>query len=120
MPTAPRVSRLWPLLASAMMLAAAAHADAIRVIASDDRGVTLRFDLTSYELRAPGHDGRSEVMARGLQMLDTPGRPQLPMASALLALPPGARATAVVVDGAAAESRTGVSVSIGPKPGYRL
>jgi hypothetical protein len=120
MPTAPRVSRLWPLSLAALMLAGAAHADALRVIAADDRGVTLRFDLTSYELRVPLRDGRSDVVARGLQMLDTPGRPQLPMASALIALPPGARASAVVVDGAQAESRTGVSVTIGAKPGYRL
>ena len=90
---------------------------AVRLVSADANGVTLRLDLEGWSVSAPGADGRSLVLAPGLRMLDQPGRPQLPCANALIALPPGARASAAVI-ASSTESRGGVSVRIGPRNGF--
>lgn len=114
------VSRLWLLVAGTLLCAAPALADSVRLIAADEHGVTLRFDLEGYSLSALRPDGRVEVDAPGLRLLDVPGRPQLPFASALIAIPHGARASAQVISGGAEESREGVAVALGEKIGFRL
>src|SRR5436309_2154992 len=87
----------------------AAPAAGIRLIASDERGVTLGLDLPAPFALDPGPDGRSEVTGTGLPLLDEPGRPRLPYAYALLAVPPGARASAAVEPGPE-ETREGVKL----------
>ena len=89
----------------------------IRLIASDDRGVTLGFDLPAFGLE-PGPDARSEVTGTGLPLLDEPGRPRLPYAYTLLAVPPGARASATVEPGPE-ETREGVKLAVAGRPGFR-
>jgi len=95
----------------------AAPAAGIRLIASDERGVTLGLDLPAFGLE-PGPDARSEVTGTGLPLLDEPGRPRLPYAYALLAVPPGARASAAVEPGPE-ETREGVKLAVGDRPGFR-
>src|SRR6516225_6231343 len=92
-----RVEHVVPLALAllAVLNAAPAPADAIRVVAADDRGITLALDLPAFRLTtAP--DGRSFIEAGGLPLLDEPGRPRVPYASALIAVPPGASVTATV------------------------
>ena len=103
-------------LALSLLVAAAvpAHGADVRLITSDANGVVLRLDLDRWEVAAAGSDGRSLVTAHGLRVLDSPGRPQLPYASALIAVPPGARVSAAVLS-RTTETREGVHVRIGPK-----
>ncbi|HTM57725.1 MAG TPA: C25 family cysteine peptidase [Candidatus Udaeobacter sp.] len=89
----------------------------VRLISVDPSGVTLRLDLDSWSVSPPDADGRSFILAPGLRMLDQPGRPQLPCATALIAVPPGARASAAVI-ASTTESRDGVSARIGPRNGF--
>src|SRR4051794_21229042 len=88
------------LVLSALLAAAAspswAASDAIRVLASDDRGVTLRLDLPAVSVVPGSAAGRSRLALAGLSRTDVPGRPLLPFASTLVALPPGARAVVSV------------------------
>ena len=89
----------------------------VRLVSADANGVTLQLDLESWSLAPPASDGRSFVLARGLRMLDQTGRPELPIASALIALPVGARASAAMLK-STVETRDQVSVRIGPKNGF--
>ena len=56
--------------------------------------MTLRLSLPGYALSAPRADGRVELSVPGFQVTGTPGRPLLPYAQTLVALPPGGGATA--------------------------
>jgi len=104
------------LLTLSLIIAAAVPARAadVRLASSDANGVTLRLDLDQWRIAPPGSDGRSEVSARGLRLLDTPGRPQLPYANALIAVPPGARLSVSVLS-TTPETHEGVHVNIGPR-----
>jgi hypothetical protein len=95
------------------------HAQSLRVIATDERGVTLRLSLPGYQLSAPLSDGRVELIVPGFAVTSLPGRPHLPYAQTLVALPPGARATARVVDLGEEEVRDSLRLSLGAKPVMR-
>ncbi|HEY6867315.1 MAG TPA: C25 family cysteine peptidase, partial [Candidatus Eisenbacteria bacterium] len=88
----------------------------IQVVSSDDRGIVLRLDVPAWTL-APDAGGRSLVTGTGLPLLGEPGRPRLPYAAGFIALPPGAHVS-VGVEGAE-ESRDGVRLAIGDRPGFR-
>ena len=83
-------------------------ADALRIIAADDRGVTLRLDVSAYSLSEVGTTGRSRVNCLDLDGSGEPGRPALPMAATLVALPPGATARVRIIEASDPEVRTGV------------
>ncbi|MGH3056212.1 MAG: C25 family peptidase propeptide domain-containing protein, partial [Gaiellaceae bacterium] len=104
------------LLALSLLALASAPARGadVQLAASDANGVTLRLDLDQWDVGPAGTDGRSQVTARGLRMLDQPGRPQLPYANALIALPPGARVTVTLLS-TTPETREGVRIRIGPR-----
>ena len=88
----------------------AAASAAVRVIQSDERGVTLQLDVPSMSLR-PQLDGRSVLHGGGLDLTSQPGRPALPFAAARIALPPGAQAVARVIAAANEEVRSGVRLA---------
>ncbi len=101
----------------AVLLAApGAGAGPVRLVASDDRGVTLRLEVAPFTLGPPREDGRTELVVPGLYLLDTQGRPKLPYATALIALPPGASAVASVVDDSGEETRDGLVLTLGERP----
>jgi hypothetical protein len=109
-----------------LVLAAGALADPTRAaveparLASEDAGgLTLTFSVEGWTLGEPGPDGRATLAAPGLDMFEQPGRPILPIARALVAVPPGARVAARIVGGSAEETREGVRLAIGPRPYYR-
>ncbi len=99
-------------------------ADPIRVLQSDESGVTLELSLSGYSLqpdRSAGTlgAGRMLLTVPGLGLLDSPGRPKLPVASTLIGLPPGASPTLRVLEASADEERSGVRLSIGTEPTFR-
>src|SRR3990172_2355867 len=114
-----RTSALAPLPALVLLilggLSAPAWADPIELVAADDRGVTLRFTLPAWSLE-PGEGGSFDLAAPGLQVLDVPGRPLLPFAGTLIALPPGSQAAAHLIDAGPEEERAGVRLAIGGRP----
>src|SRR5207244_3958889 len=84
-----------PLLFTAW-LAPGAGAGPVELVSADERGVTLRLSVGRYDLGPPGQEGRRQIVIPRLYLLDVPGRPRLPYATALIALPPGANAVATV------------------------
>src|SRR5258705_12240582 len=88
-------------LAMVIALAGAAPAragsDAIRVIASDASGITLRLETGPVTVAAGRTEGRSGLITSLLERTSQPGRPALPIATTLIALPPGAHAPATVL-----------------------
>jgi hypothetical protein len=106
-------SALWILMA--VVLPSVARAAPIETLASDATGVTLKLTVPGYRL-APGDDGRAMLVVPGLYQDAIPGRPRLPEARALLALPPGARASVRVIAEEGMEEQTGVRLAIGDRP----
>lgn len=104
------------ILLLTLLPALPARAQPVRLLASDARGVTLRVDAAAFELSAPDPEGRVRLVVPGYRASSEPGRPQLPFAQALLALPPGATARARVTGGEAEEERADVKLAIGPRP----
>uniref|UniRef100_A0A832MKQ7 Gingipain domain-containing protein n=1 Tax=Eiseniibacteriota bacterium TaxID=2212470 RepID=A0A832MKQ7_UNCEI len=114
-----------PSLAAAAVLAlalasraAAAPEGPLRVVASDERGVTLRLELGAVEVVRDG-EGRAWIEADGLPRYAVEGRPRLPFAAALVALPPGANATVTVLDGEESLLAEGVRPAAGDRPVLR-
>ncbi len=111
-----------PLRASALLLALAlapaVRADAVRLVAADDRGLTLELRVPAYTVGPAGGDGRSRLTAPGLAANALPGRPVLPSATTLVALPPGARPMLGAIDGDAEETRDGVQLILGERRGF--
>jgi len=99
-----------------LLAPAAAEAQSLRLVAADDRGVTLQLNLAGYELSSPLPDGRVELRVPGFYATGIPGRPLLPFAQVLVALPPGAGAMARVLTAGEDELREGVRVTIGAQP----
>ena len=95
-----------------------ARAAGVELISSDDRGLTLRLELPGFTIRPPGKDGSSRLNAPGLDVSALPGRPELPFAAALIALPPeaGVRARVVSIEGE--ELHDGIALRIGRRPGF--
>ncbi|HYM80981.1 MAG TPA: C25 family cysteine peptidase [Candidatus Limnocylindria bacterium] len=105
-------------LTFALTLAPDAGANPVQVVVTDDRSVVLRLTIPEYDVQPSAAEGRVEVRAPGLRLLDRPGRPRLPFASALLAVPPGATVTARIVGAGQEETREGVRVAIGDRPAF--
>ena len=103
-------------LALLLLPATAAQAQSLRVVAADERGVTLRLSLPGYRFSAPLPDGRVELMVPGYAVTSLPGRPQLPYAQTLVALPSGAGALARIVDLGEEEARDSLRLALGAKP----
>ena len=88
----------------------------ITLIAADETGVTLRVTAPEGTLQ-PAGDGRFDLVVPGASATRVPGRPRLPSYGTLVALPPGARATARIVTSDPERER---SVRLAPavKPGF--
>src|SRR5262245_59627540 len=87
-----------PAAAALLLLAAgAAFAAETRVIASDATGVTLEFTTGAWTLDPAELAGFVVPNADGLTRFAVPGRPRLPFASAMVAVPLGARASVRVL-----------------------
>ena len=115
-------SRLPCLLLSCALwvtAAAAAHAETLQILSSDAQGVTVRVMLPALEWSTAGPDGRVRVTAPGWAPVGDPGRPSLPVASTLIALPLGAKVSARVIDSGPEDVRSGVKLSVGGKSGLR-
>jgi len=115
--------RLRPLLTTAITLllaVGAARASEVRVIASDASGVTLKVTTGAWTLDPRGDEGRVVPTCDGLSRTTDTGRPRLPYASALLAMPPGARATVRLLSSGTETTREGVHVAITGKPGAEM
>ena len=110
---------LTTLVASILVVSSGpAAAQSVRVLASEANGVTLQLSLPPFSIVAQ-EGGRSELRVQDLTAaFDVPGRPGLPYATALIAVPPGAKARAHVVSGAAPETQD-VRLSITAKPVFR-
>jgi hypothetical protein len=106
------------LLALPLVVAGPARADSVRLVAADDRGVTLELTIADYRLGPAGADGRSQLTAPGLTAHTLPGRPMLPAGTVLVALPPGARPVLGAIDGDAEEVRDGVRLWLGNRRGF--
>ena len=91
----------------------------VRLLSADERGVTLRLDPPAHQIEA-GPDGRSELRVSGFQALDVPGRPSIPFTTALVALPPGARAVATLLPGGPEEVMADVRLAITGRPVFRV
>lgn len=94
-----------------------AAASPVRVVASDDRGVTLELTVPEYRFEA-AEASRQRLSAPGLELMDLPGRPQVPFASALIGLPPGARAQVRLLSADTEEERS-IRLSLGERPVFR-
>ncbi|MEO5617703.1 MAG: C25 family cysteine peptidase [Candidatus Eisenbacteria bacterium] len=101
-----------------LSLAAPAHAAEIRLVSADASGVTLQLEVGNYVLEPDGDQGRFVPVVDGLARTDAPGRPRLPYAAALLALPPGTRALARVLSSGAEETRDAAPIAIAARPEF--
>lgn len=97
-----------------VLVAAPAAADPVRVVSSDARGVTLRIELPEPRPARPAPDGRVRIVVPGFDLTAEQGRPRLPFATALVALPPGARPTVEVLE-ADPEIAREVNLELGPQ-----
>lgn len=107
-------------LSVAVLAPASAHANGVRVLATDARGVTLELTVGAWSLSAP--DGAGRVTVEGLAgayALAEPGRPMLPAWAATLALPPGSRPSARVIASGAEDARDAVRPVIAGRPAFR-
>ena len=110
----PLHSAIAAMLTLALALtASAASAQSLKVVSADAAGVTLRLSLPGYALSAPRADGRVELSVPGFQVTGTAGRPLVPYAQALVALPPGGGATVRVLEAGVEETREGVRLTLG-------
>jgi hypothetical protein len=111
--------RLTPILTALALgcFALPSAASPVRVVASDDRGVTLELTVQDYRLDA-ALAGRQRLSAPGLELMDLPGRPVVPFASALIGLPPGAGAQVRLLSADTEEERT-TRLPLGERPVFR-
>ena len=102
------------LLTTGVSAAQAAGADPVRVVASDDRGITLQILVPEAAPPEPAPDGRTRLHVPGFDLTSATGRPRVPFATALIALPPGARPSVQVLD-AGSETTQDVDLERGPQ-----
>jgi len=106
-------------LFAAVLAAPPVRADAIRILTSDPRGVTLRVTTENWSLSRPDRTGRVKVIGvPGSHALADPGHGLVPVYSTMLALPPDARPTARVLASGTALARENVRLAIAGKPGF--
>jgi hypothetical protein len=112
-------ARVFGTSVALLLLAAGAAlaAEPVRVLESDARGVTLRWELREPRLIAE-KDGVASLDAGVGGAFKDPGRPLLPYSYATIALPPGARAVARVVDAAEETVRENVRLPINGRRGF--
>src|SRR5215468_7690668 len=90
-----RVPALGFLALATFALPHATRADiTARVLSSDASGVTLQIDVPAPRLEPSGDGATQTLVVPGLASTDVPGRPGMPFYSTLVAVPPGARASA--------------------------
>lgn len=109
------------LVLAALAAPALASAAGFRLLAADERGVTLRVDTENWSLTAPDAlTGRSKIVGvPGSHALSSPGRALLPTYTAMLAVPPDARPTLTVLARDGETSREGVKLAIAGRPAFR-
>ncbi len=95
-------------------------AAAVRVVASDPRGVTVQVTVGAWTLSAPDADGRVRVTGLAdAHAMAIPGRAMLPAWSATLALPPDARPTVRVLASSGEQARSNTRLIIAGRPVFR-
>src|SRR5882672_9069216 len=94
----------------ALALPGSGHADPIRVLASDARGVTLRIEVPPHALSAAGREGRQAIRCPGFEVRGEPGRPALPLVATMVALPPEAAATVRVIETQGEQAIPGIAL----------
>ena len=120
MPTATRRSLRFAAALAVLLLLPLTAAAAVRVRATDARGVTLELTLPAWSLSAPGADGRVRVIGvADAHSLAEPGRALLPAFAATIALPADARPSARVLAASPEESRDGVRLRIAGRPVFK-
>jgi hypothetical protein len=114
------------LLTGALLALAIPAAAAVRLVAADANGVTLRVSVGEWSLSAPRADGRVRVtgLSESHEMA-IPGRAMLPAWAATLAIPRDARPTARVIASEGEQTREARIVIAGrpvfiERPGSRL
>ena len=108
-----------PILFALAVYGPAARADVLRIVSSDERGVTLQVSTETWSLSAPGPDGRVHVVGvPDAHSLADPGHALLPVYSTMLALPPDARPTVRVISADAPVVRGGVRLAIARRPTF--
>ena len=107
-----------PAAAALLLAAGAAIAAETRMIASDATGVTLELTTGAWTLDPAEAPGFVVPNADGLTRFAIPGRPRLPYASSLIAVPPGAHVSVRVLSTGAEETREHVEVAIAARPGF--
>lgn len=106
------------LVLCAVPPAAADPEGPFRVIAADDRGVTLRLDLGEVSVRQDDR-GRTWVEAGGLPLHGVEGRPRVPFAATLVGLPAGTTASVALIEGAEEVAAEGVDLALGDRPVFK-
>src|SRR5258706_10491404 len=104
------------LLALALPLSVQAAPPA-RVLSSDARGLTIRLDVPAWRL-GPSATGL-QLVVPDFEATDIPGRAAMPFASVLIALPPGARASARVEQEGPWEDLGKVALETAGKPEFK-
>jgi len=98
-----------------------ATAAGVRLLAADERGVTLQVDTENWSLTAADAlTGRARIVGvPGSHTLSSPGRALLPTYTAMLAIPPDARPTLRVLARGPETAREGVRLAIAGRPAFR-
>ena len=105
------------LVSASTCVPTVARAGGLRVLQSDASGVLFQLDPAEFQ-PAPGA-GVQKLPIGDFEATAIPSRPALPFASALIAVPPGARVSASVVEDGGEQAFEGVALSIVPRPVFR-
>lgn len=109
------------LALAALAAPATAAAAGVRVLSSDDRGVTLQVETERWSLTAADPvTGRARIVGvPGSHSLSTPGRALLPTYTAVLAIPTDANPSLRVLARGAESASEGVRLAIAGRPAFR-
>ena len=116
------ILRPLPIVLIALAASPAPEAGAaapIRLLSADDRGLTLEVEVAGERVTPSDAPGRQVFHVPGFAVAATPGRPEVPYATTLIALPPGARTIVRVIESSAEEVRTDLLLPIAGRPGVR-
>ncbi len=95
-----------------------AQADLVRVLEANERGLVLRIEVPEPTRVVPKAGERTQLQMSGALFTSEPGRPELPFVATHIAIPPGARVTARVID-AGEESVEDAKIAIARRPVMR-